>query len=647
MTALASTPQNDAGTPRDTRAAALQALWNRVLTPRRANIALWAVLLAALPPITERAMPHLFTSGQAQTLDVAACLAMAALALNVLTGYAGQMSLGHAAFLGIGAFASGIMVGRYGLPMAIGVPAAALFGGIVALLLGIPALRLRGLYLAITTIAFGVALQLSILRIPWISGGNAGVVLPRRLAGDLQLIDNADWLAVLLVALLLIWLLDSNLMRSKVGRAFRAIREDEGVAQSFAVNVVTYKLTAFVISGALTGIAGAFYGHTIGQANSDPFSYELSLQLVIMVVVGGLGSRVGVVAAAFFFQVFPAIMPSWFAGYQVPIGAALLMYTVARHPDGIAGMVQEMREQRAMRRERRATPALDDDLDDIDEQGRLPKLPALPRPSTLPPRPEVAGEVVLSARNVSVRFGGLQAVDDVSLDVPRGRIVGLIGPNGAGKTTLFNALSGHIRPQRGEITFMAQDVSALPPHRRAALGMSRSFQLIGLAKSMTVLDNMLLAQHLLGGYDIGSALAFLPKAARVERELIERAHQAIAALGFERFTGTPVRSLSHGQQRIVELGCLLVTDPELLMLDEPSAGMSPGAAENLAVRLRELRDEQARTVLIIEHNIPLVLDVCDEIYVLNSGAVLASGPTETIARRPEVIGAYFGEAVPA
>ena len=645
MSALLSMPDRTETPPaEERRASMLESLWNRVMTPRRANIAVWFVLLAALPPLTERAMPRMFTSGMAQTLDIAACFAMAALALNVLVGYAGQMSLGHAAFMGVGAFASGLVVGRYGLSMAVGIPVAGLIGGAVALLLGIPALRLRGLYLAIVTIAFGVAVQYSILRIPWITGGNAGVNLPRRAAGGLQLIDNADWLAVLLVALLLVWLLDSNLMRTKVGRAFRAIRENEGVAQSFAVNVVTYKLAAFVISGALTGVAGAFYGHTIGHTNSDAYTSDLSLQLVIMVVVGGMGSRVGVVAAAFFFELFPAVMPAWFNGYQVPIGAALLMYTVARHPDGLAGVVREAREKRELRRMRNSSNA---DDDDIEEQGRLPKLPALPRPSTLPPRPDVAGNIVLSASGVNVRFGGLQAVDSVGIDVPRGRIVGLIGPNGAGKTTLFNALSGHIRPQSGAITFMGQDVGDLPPHRRAALGMSRSFQLIGLAKSMTVLDNMLLAQHVLGDYDAASALAFLPRTARVEHELVDRAHTAIAALGFERFTDTPVRNLSHGQQRIVELGCLLVTDPELLMLDEPSAGMSPGAAENLAVRLRELRDEQARTVLLIEHNIPLVLDVCDEIYVLNSGAVLAHGDTETIARRPEVIGAYFGEAVPA
>jgi branched-chain amino acid transport system ATP-binding protein len=360
-------------------------------------------------------------------------------------------------------------------------------------------------------------------------------------------------------------------------------------------------------------------------------------------VIGGLGSRVGAVAAAFFYFIFPHLFPGWFTGYQVPLGAALLMYTVARHPDGVAGIINEVRERRAMRRLARDGA----DADDIEDQGRLPKLPALPRPSTLPPRPDVAGDMVLSVHDMCVRFGGLQAVDNASLGVPRGRIVGLIGPNGAGKTTLFNTISGHVRPQSGRVQFLGRDVSDLAPHQRARLGMSRSFQLIGLAKSMTVLDNMLLAQHVLGQYDMASALAFLPRTARVERELVDRGRAAIAALGFERFTDTPVRNLSHGQQRIVELGCLLVTDPELLMLDEPSAGMSPGAAENLAVRLRELRDEQARTVLLIEHNIPLVLDVCDEIYVLNSGSVLVHGPTETIARRPEVIGAYFGEAVPA
>jgi branched-chain amino acid transport system ATP-binding protein len=257
------------------------------------------------------------------------------------------------------------------------------------------------------------------------------------------------------------------------------------------------------------------------------------------------------------------------------------------------------------------------------------------------------GAPLLEVRSLSVKFGGLRALDDVSLVVPKGSIVGLIGPNGAGKTTFFNAVSGLVRPTAGQVAFLGRDVTALAPHERVGLGIGRTFQLIGLAKDQSVRDNFLLAQHLLAGYSPVSALLALPRSARVERELGDRADQAIEALGFERFRDTPVASLSHGQQRIVELGCALVTAPDLLLLDEPSAGMSPAAAESLAERLRDIRDELGRTVLLIEHNIPLVLDVCDEINVLNFGQLLARGSTGDIARDPAVLGAYFGEAVPA
>jgi branched-chain amino acid transport system ATP-binding protein len=272
----------------------------------------------------------------------------------------------------------------------------------------------------------------------------------------------------------------------------------------------------------------------------------------------------------------------------------------------------------------------------------------MPRPTGLPARPDVLeGTPLLEVRNVSVRFGGLQALDDVSLTVPKGSIVGLIGPNGAGKTTFFNTVSGLVRPQTGSVLLLGQDITRRPPHERVGMGIGRTFQLIGLAKDLSVRDNFLLAQHLIAGYSTVAAMLALPRSARVERELGERADQAIEALGFERFRDTPVASLSHGQQRIVELGCALVTAPDLLLLDEPSAGMSPAASESLAERLRDIRDELGRTVLLIEHNIPLVLDVCDEINVLNFGQLLAHGTTEEIARDPLVLGAYFGEAVPA
>jgi branched-chain amino acid transport system permease protein len=620
-----------------------------LLTPRRSNILLVAMAMVVLPPLSYRLMPEWFTSSLSRNLAGAVVLAAAALSLNLLMGYAGQISLGHAALLGVGAFTSGLITWKLGMSMAFGMAAAMITGGAVAFLVGLPALRLRGLYLAIVTLSLGYTMESSIFRNTIFAGGSAGVELPRRIWGELQMVNTADYLALILALLLLMWLVDSNVTRSKLGRAFAAIRDDESVANALGIDVSRYKLTAFVLSGALAGLSGAMYGHLILSANNASFGFErLSLPLVIMVVVGGLGSRIGVVVAAIFFVLFPQLpVLSNLHGWDLVIGAVLLMYTVARHPGGFAEILAEVRDRRRKRQGEKAAAGDVDGDDDIEERGAIPKLPSLPRPAGLPPRPEVAGANLLEVEDLSVVFGGLRAVDRASLEVPRGQIVGLIGPNGAGKSTLFNAVSGLVRPERGTIRFLGQEVQDLPPHERARRGIARTFQNIGLVKSLTVRENLLLAQHVVAGYDLAQALLYTPAAGRVERELEARASQALSALDFERFANEPLRNLSHGQQRIVEIGCALITAPELIMLDEPSAGMSPGAAENLALRLRDLRDDLDRTVLLIEHNVPLVLDVCDYIYVLNFGSVLAHGSTEMIARQPEVIGAYFGEAVVA
>jgi branched-chain amino acid transport system permease protein len=610
------------------------------VTRQQITVGVLLVCSAVLPPFLNRALPDLFTDFTALIVGAGACYAAMAISLNVLMGYTGQISLGHGAFLAAGAFTSGIITGpdRLGLPFFVGLLVAGVVGGVAALLLGFPALRLRGLYLAIATIAFTFTLEQSVFRVQAITRGSAGLELPRPLAGTFLFNRNADYLAIVLVVLVLLWVLDANIVRTKLGRAFQGIREDEAVAQSFGVDVRRHKLLAFVISGAMAGIAGALYSHLIGFVNSESYPYQFSLLLVVMVVIGGLGHRKEVAIAAAVYAVIPRLLQE-IEGWDLVIGSALLVYAMARHPGGFVQLVHEAKDRREAKRAR-------DGKDEIEEEGALPKLPDMPRPTSLPPRPQVSADVpVLEVRDVSVRFGGLQAVDRASLVVPRNRIIGLIGPNGAGKTTLFNAISGFVRPETGSVKLLGQEISGLGPHERAQLGIGRTFQLIGLAKNLSVLENFLLAQHAVAGYGVGSALGFLPKAGRVEAELVDRAKEAIAGLGFERFTDTPVRNLSHGQQRIVELGCVLVTAPELVMLDEPSAGMSPGAAENLAVRLRDLRDELGRTVLLIEHNIPLVLDVCDEVYVLNFGQVLASGPTAEVAQRPEVVEAYFGRTI--
>lgn len=598
-------------------------------------IALVVIGGLVLPPLLWRALPDLFTSRFMLTLGVGVSVALAALSLNILMGYTGQISLGHAAFLALGAFASGQLTAlgpRW--PLLVGLVAAAVVGGLFALLLGLPALRLRGLYLAIATIAFAFMLEESVFLWSPLTGGSAGLELPRRLMGSIDLREHADFLVVLMVLLFGFLLLDTNITRTRLGRAFQAIRFNEDVAQSFGVDVTRFKLHSFVISGAMAGVAGAAFGHLVGFVSASSFDFDFSLLLVIIIVVGGLGSRPGVVVAAMFFAIFPRLL-DFLEGYDLVVGPALLIYVLIRHPGGMAQAFREAREMTAAKKAR----------GDIESEPEEEKLPALSLPRDVQPHPTSREGNVLEVRGVSVAFGGLQAVSDVSLDVPPNRIVGLIGPNGAGKTTLFNAISGFVQPQAGAVSFMGRQIEDLPPFARVGLGIGRTFQLIGLARDLSVQENFLLAQHLAAGYGVAGALLHTPGVSRSESRLRERARYAIESLGFERFTDTPVKNLSHGQQRIAELGCALVSAPELLLLDEPSAGMAPALVENLAVRLRDLRDELGRTVLLIEHNIPLVLDVCDYVYLLNFGQVLVHGTTEEIASHPEAIAAYLGESV--
>ncbi len=599
------------------------------------------VLVAVLPPVLGRTA--LLSDVNALRLCAAAAFAVAGLSLNLLTGYAGQISLGQYAFVGVGAFTTGIVTGvtDLRLPWVVGLIASAVLGGIIALVVGLPALRLRGLYLAVVTIAVAYAAYQSLFRIDAIGGGSAGKPVPRPYVGTHAIATNADFLAIALVVLVLVWQVDVNLTRSRVGRAFQAVKADEGVAASFGIDVARTKLLAFSLSGAMAGVAGSLLGTAYGTVTGTVFRYEQSLLLVVVVVIGGLGSRAGVVGAAFFATLLPSILIALFGtgirGFDLVLNGLLLMYTISRHPTGMAGAVREARDKRLQRKG--GLPPL---------PPTRPSLPSLGRPSAAPaPRKARPGVPVLEVADVSVRFGGLQAVDGAGLRVDRGTIVGLMGPNGAGKTTLFNAMTGALTPDAGRITFLGEDVSDLPSHLRAARGMGRTFQLIGLAKQQSVYENLLMAQHLGAAYSVASAITGLGLSRPLERELRERADKTLDGLGFQRFRDTPVGRLSHGQQRIVEIGCALVTSPELVMLDEPSAGMSPAAAEDLAATLLDIRDQLGRTVLLIEHNIPLVLATADELYVMDAGRVIADGEPVEVVTRPDVVRAYLGQDVTA
>ena len=615
------------------------------------RVPIWLVatiVCAALPPVLGRAGLWGFDQYHALILCFGLTYALAALPLNLLMGYAGQISLGHAAFLGIGAYTSGIIAGRLGLPFTLGLVVAAVVGALAALVIGLPALRLRGLYLALVTLGFGLAMASMVFRLRSVTGGYAGQAVPRPQAGSFVFLRNADLLSIIVVIFGLVWALDRNLLRTKVGRGFLALREDEEVAAAFGVDVPMYKLYAFALYGALSAIAGSVFGHVVGFAQQESFTFDLSLLFVVIVLIGGLRSRPGVAMAAFFFGVTPRFF-TFLKGWELVIAPAIVMFTLVRHPGGLGQTVAELRGLRGRKAKAKGATKTDDDKSETAHASLV-----LPRPAflhevadTASSRRKASGEaaVPLEVRDVSVRFGGLVAVDNASLTVEGGRITGLIGPNGAGKSTLFNAVSGFVRPTQGRVLLHGSDITGLAPHRRAALGIGRTFQQIGLVKDLTVTENLLLAQHRLAGYGAVTALAHLPGVGRGERDLRQRAEETLHALQFERFATSELRELSHGQQRIVELAAALLTAPGVLLLDEPSAGMSPAAAEALAERLLQVRDELGQTILLIEHHLPLVLATCSTVHVMDAGRMLTSGAPSEVVTDPSVVAAYLGERV--
>src|SRR3954469_3505122 len=253
---------------------------------------------------------------------------------------------------------------------------------------------------------------------------------------------------------------------------------------------------------------------------------------------------------------------------------------------------------------------------------------------------------VLEVRDLTIRFGGLTAIDSLNLSVDEWEIVGLMGPNGAGKTTAFNCITGFYKPTRGQVFYRDREVTKLPPHRKAALGIGRTFQNVGMVKSETVLENLLTAQHLKAGYGALTGLTGAGVVRQREKDLAAHADAILELLGLAEFRHRPLGSLSYGTLKLLELGCVLATDPEVLLLDEPSSGMGPEEAHELGDRLLRLRKEFGLTMLLIEHHVPLVLSVCDYVYVLNFGQILAEGEPTVIQTHPEVVAAYLGGEAP-
>jgi branched-chain amino acid transport system permease protein len=558
-----------------------------------------------------------------QDLDRLLINAMLALSAYA-TLHARLLSLASAGFAAIGAYASAILVVRLGLPVYLSMPAAALICGAVALVIGLPVLRLKDVYLAICTLGFGEIVRVAIILLPDLTGGSTGANLSTGFAYEAMKQTDPLALAAALAALCYLFWAGS---RSKEGRALRAIRENPEAAESMGIDVVGAKNMAFLASALIAGLAGAFYAHSVGSLDNGDFRFNRAVDILGYAVLGGSGAWFGPILGAGFLTALPILLRDGLGsaiGFlkdfaQLPniLNGLALMLVIIFAPGGIAALFP----RRPSRGGGPAVPAAD----------ILGKVAAA----------SGEGGPILEIELLSRSFGGVQALSDLSFSVKEGGIYGLIGPNGAGKTTLINLVSGLIAPSSGKIRWQGREIQGRKAHRIARSGISRTYQNIQLFGEMSVLDNVVVGHHIRLRSSILAAWLRLPSMRREEAAAREEALGLLSRLGLSGLAGQAASKLSYGDQRRVEIARALAMEPRLLLLDEPAAGMNEPETAALGEFILDLK-RHGLAILVVEHHMDLIMDICDEIVVLNFGRKIAEGPPREVSRDDAVLEAYLG-----
>ena len=596
------------------------------------------VAVAVLAPLP-------FGAGQRVLLTSIVLYALMGLSIVVLTGFAGQVSLGQFAFVALGAAVAGRLF-QLGYPAWMGLLYTAAAGVAAALLVGLPALRVRGLFLAITTLSFALALGTWLPRQAWlvtVVGGESSLSLPRQRWFGVDMQDERNYYWLCLLVLVVGCLLVRQLRRSGYGRILMAVRDNEPAAATMSVSPRRAKLVAFTISGAMASCAGYFYGGLLvnfGQAGlftpgTEGFggAASHSVALVAMVIFGGATTVTGAVLGALWIRGIPYLLGDTFGILSSGIGVLVVLQML---PGGLASLAFRRRDVAAAWLAGERVDRLD--LSSRAMGGTRRALPAAPARDDVPadaPPPVVADDVV-------VRFGGLTAVDHVSFVAHHGEVVGLVGPNGAGKTTFFDVLSGQIRPRQGRVSLHGEDVTAMRPEARARCGLGRTFQEARLFPELTLHDAFKVAFEAGEPSEAIPSLLALPPARRSDRRKEADADDLVELLGLEPFAGRNCAELSTGTRRLAELGCMLAMGCRVILLDEPTAGIAQREVEAFTPVLREIRDHLDATIVVIDHDIPMITSLVDRLYVMAVGRVIAEGDPRVLRENPEVVAAYLG-----